>query len=162
MWLSRTINNDERQPMSSFIVWLAHLLPSCSVSSIVIWWSSCRGTVCCGVMVVFIKYTTMMNDDRGHRSSFGCHVATQHQVLVLITKGGGWAVALITYLERKRQTTSRSSFSRHVAVSDVALCHAHSFAGANDMATPCLPCWDVPCSLWAVDRCSAWWFVSMC
>ena len=46
VWLSRTIDNDERRPMSSFVVWLAHLLPSCSLASIVIWWSSCRGIVC--------------------------------------------------------------------------------------------------------------------
>ena len=69
---------------------------------------------------------------------------------------------MITHLERKRRTTSRSSFSRRVAVSDVVLCRARSFAGADDVATPCLPCWDVPCSLWAVDGCSAWWFVERC
>ena len=32
-------------------------------------------------------------------------------------------------------------------MSDVALCCAHSFAGADDMATLCLPCWDVLCSV---------------
>ena len=55
----------------------------------------------------------------------------------------------------------RLSFSRCVAVSDVALCRARSFAGADDVATSCLPCWDLPCSLWAVDGSSAWWFMSM-
>ena len=60
--------------------------------------------------------------------------------------------ALITHLERKRRTTSCSSFSRHTAVSDVALCCAHLFAGADDMATLCLPCWDVPCSVMGSGR----------
>ena len=115
-------------------------------------------------MVVFIKYTTMTNDDRGHRSSFG---ATSP--LVLITKGGVQAVSVDYSPTTKRRTTCHSSFSRCVAVSDVALCHACSFAGADDVATsclpcqdmPCLPCQDVPCLLWAVDGCSPWWFVSM-
>ena len=86
MWLSHTINGDEQRPLSSFVIWLAHSPLSCSLSSIVVWWLSCRGVVCrgcvsalsgdhCGVVFVFIKYTTMTNDDRGHCSSFGCHVA---------------------------------------------------------------------------------------
>ena len=49
---------------------------------------------------------------------------------------------MITHLERKQQTTCRSSFSRRVAVSDVALCRVRSFAGADDVATLRLPCWD--------------------
>ena len=53
----------------------------------------------------------------------------------------GW-LALITHLERKGRTTCRLLFSHRVAVSNVALCRAHSFAGADDVATPCLPCWD--------------------
>ena len=48
MWLSRTINNDERRPLSSFVVCLTHSLLSCSLLSIVIWWSSCHGVVCRG------------------------------------------------------------------------------------------------------------------
>ena len=55
---------------------------------------------------------------------------------------------MITHLQRKRQMTSHSSFSRCIAVSDMALCRAHSFARANDVATSCLPCRDVPCLLW--------------
>ena len=47
MWLSRTINNDERRPLSLFVVWLPRR-----------------------------------------------PVATWHQLLVLITKGGGRAVSI--------------------------------------------------------------------
>ena len=63
---------------------------------------------------------------------------------------GQWA--LITHLERKRRMTCRSLFSRRAAVSDVALCRAHSFAGADDVATSCLQCWDVPCSVMGSGR----------
>ena len=57
---------------------------------------------------------------------------------------GGEHWLMITHLQWKRWTTSHSSLSRHIAVSNVALCHVCSFAGANDMATSCLPCRDVP------------------
>ena len=54
-------------------------------------WSSCRGMV-----AVFTKKTTMTNDDRGHRSSFGCHITDSgHMVLVATTVGWWWCCGVV-------------------------------------------------------------------
>ena len=102
MWLSCTINNNKQWPMLLFVIWLAHPLPLCLLPSIIVWWSSCGGVVCCGHVSAVTwwccgsVHKIYHDDDLGHCSVFGPHhpVATWHQVVVLITEGWGQAVSI--------------------------------------------------------------------
>ena len=120
---------------------------------------------CSGIVVVFIKYTTM-TDERWPRSSFVIWlphrpVAMWHQVLVLITKGGGQVVSIDYWPTMKTMNNklfiilSLHCCQQHSTVSCMLICWGWQCGHVVRVY------WNMLCPLWAVDGCSAQWFMLM-